>query len=104
VRVHACTADDRPATGSHSTTGPEEMLMTSTARTRQGTDDAVADAVEQERLLLVRCIETAYESLRLMPGVDTSGRTLVWFAGRLLLAHHRAAGTDTGTDAGTGAG
>jgi hypothetical protein len=35
-------------------------------------------------------IETAYESLRLTPGVDTSGRTLVvWFAGRLLLAHER---------------
>ena len=34
--------------------------------------------------------ETAYESLRLTPGVDTSGRTLVWFAGRLFLAHERA--------------
>jgi hypothetical protein len=53
-----------------------------------------AAAVERERLLLVRCVETAYESLRVMPGVDTSGRTLVWFAGRLLLAHDRATKRD----------
>ena len=46
--------------------------------------------IERERLLLVRYVETAYESLRLMPGVDTLGLTLVWFAGRLLLAHERA--------------
>jgi hypothetical protein len=46
----------------------------------------IPDAVEQERLRLVRCVELAYESLRLMPGVDTSGRTLVWFAGHLLQA------------------
>jgi hypothetical protein len=49
-----------------------------------------AEAVEQERLLLVRCIEVAHESIRLMPGVDTSGRTLVWFAGHLLQAHRNA--------------
>jgi hypothetical protein len=52
--------------------------------------DAVSDAVERERVLLVQCIETAYESIRLMPGVDTSGRTLVWFAGHLLAAHRKA--------------
>jgi hypothetical protein len=54
----------------------------------------VAAAIEQERLLLVRCVETAHESLRLIPGMDTSGRTLVWFAGRLLLAHDRATTRD----------
>ena len=52
--------------------------------------EEIAATIERERLLLARCVETAYESLRLMPGVDTSGRTLVWFAGRLLLAHERA--------------
>jgi hypothetical protein len=69
--------------------------MTTSAPTRHdpfAENDDVAAAVERERLLLVRCVETAYESLRLMPGVDTSGRTLVWFAGRLLLAHQRATG------------
>jgi hypothetical protein len=69
--------------------------MTSSPSTRQdplAENADVAAAVERERLLLVRCVETAYESLRLMPGVDTSGRTLVWFAGRLLLAHERATG------------
>jgi hypothetical protein len=50
----------------------------------------IPDAVEQERLRLVRCVELAYESLRLMPGVDTSGRTLVWFAGHLLQAFRNA--------------
>ena len=73
--------------------------MTSTVPTRQdplAESDEVAAAVERERLLLVRCVETAYESLRLMPGVDTSGRTLVWFAGRILLAHERATGRNTG--------
>jgi hypothetical protein len=72
------------------------MLMTWTAAARPETDsdsDDVTSAVERERLLLVRCVETAYESLRLIPGMDTSGRTLVWFAGHLLQAHRRAAGT-----------
>jgi hypothetical protein len=72
------------------------MLMTWTAPARPETDsdsDDVTAAVERERLLLVRCVETAYESLRLMQGMDTSGRTLVWFAGHLLQAHRRAAGT-----------
>jgi hypothetical protein len=50
----------------------------------------IPDTVEQERLRLVRCVELAYESLRLMPGVDTSGRTLVWFAGHLLQAFRNA--------------
>jgi hypothetical protein len=69
--------------------------MNSSAPTRQdplAESDEVAAAIERERLLLVRCVETAYESLRLLPGVDTSGRTLVWFAGRLLVAHQRATG------------
>jgi hypothetical protein len=70
--------------------------MTRTAPTRpdSGSSDSFAAAVEEERVLLVRCVETAYESLRLMPGVDTSGRTLVWFAGHLLQAHRRATSTD----------
>jgi hypothetical protein len=63
------------------------------------TSQSVEDIVEEERLLLVRCVELAYESIRLMPGVDTSGRTLVWFAGHLLNAHRRARG-QTATDAG----
>ena len=80
--------------------------MTSSAPTRPDplapTEDMAA-AIEEERLLLVRCIETAYESLRLMPGVDTSGRTLVWFAGRLLVAHDRLTGrAPGGTQAVTG--
>ncbi|MDT4929003.1 MAG: hypothetical protein QOF92_1870 [Pseudonocardiales bacterium] len=48
-------------------------------------------SVEEERLLLVRCVEIAFESLRLMPGVDTSGRTLVWFAGHILQAYRNDA-------------
>jgi hypothetical protein len=63
-----------------------------TADTTTGTNRSVEDLVEEERLLLVRCIDQAYESIRLMPGVDTSGRTLVWFAGHLLNAHKRARG------------
>ncbi|GAA1270329.1 hypothetical protein GCM10009609_36770 [Pseudonocardia aurantiaca] len=38
-------------------------------------------------MLFVRCVDTAYESLRLTPGMDTSGPTLVWFAGHLLQAY-----------------
>jgi hypothetical protein len=70
--------------------------VTSTARRQDPftESDEVAAAIERERLLLVRCVETAYESLRVMPGVDTSARTLVWFAGRLLLAHERATKRD----------
>jgi hypothetical protein len=63
-------------------------MTTTTARV---TNRTAEDLVEDERLLLVRCIETAYESIRLMPGVDTSGRTLVWFAGHMLAAHRKAA-------------
>ncbi|GAA0923589.1 hypothetical protein [Pseudonocardia zijingensis] len=71
--------------------------MTSTARPQNpfAETEEVAAAIERERLLLVRCVETAYESLRVMPGVDTSARTLVWFAGRLLLAHERATKRDS---------
>jgi hypothetical protein len=45
--------------------------------------------VEAERNLLVQCVEEAYESLRLIPGVDENGPTLVWFADHLLQAHSR---------------
>ena len=72
--------------------------MTTSTQARQDPfieTEEIAAIIEQERLLLVRCVETAYESLRLMPGVDTSGRTLVWFAGRLLLAHERATKRDS---------
>ena len=76
--------------------------MTATRQDPFAETEEVAAAVERERLLLVRCVETAYESLRLMPGVDTSGRTLVWFAGRLLLAHERASGRRDGSGASQG--
>jgi hypothetical protein len=70
--------------------------VTSTTRSQNPFTESeeVAAAIERERLLLTRCVETAHESLRLLPGVDTSGRTLVWFAGRLLLAHERATERD----------
>jgi hypothetical protein len=76
----------------------EATPVTSTARRQDPLteSDEVVAAIERERLLLVRCVETAYESLRVMPGVDTSARTLVWFAGRLLLAHERATKRDRG--------
>jgi hypothetical protein len=65
----------------------EERVM-ATAATNSS---APPKSVEAERLLLVRCVEIAFESLRLMPGVDTSGRTLVWFAGHILQAYRNDA-------------
>jgi hypothetical protein len=52
--------------------------------------------VEAERLLLVDCIATAYDTLRVMPGFDASGPALVWFADHLLAARHRAGEGDKG--------
>ena len=52
--------------------------------------------VEEERLLLVSCIDTAYDSLRVMPGFDANGPALVWFADHLLSARHRAGEGDKG--------
>jgi hypothetical protein len=49
-----------------------------------------SNPVEAERLLLVSCVETAYDSLRVTPVMDTSGPVLVWFANHLLAARHRA--------------
>jgi hypothetical protein len=69
-------------------------MTTAPARQDSNSLDSFAAAVEDERVLLVRCVETAYESLRLMPGVDTSGRTLVWFAGHLLQAYRKSSSTD----------
>lgn len=46
-------------------------------------------AVDKERELLVKCIEEAYEALRVIPGVDENGPALVWLADRLLQAHRR---------------
>lgn len=46
--------------------------------------------VEAERNLLVQCVEEAYESLRLIPGVDENGPALVWVADHLLQAHSRS--------------
>lgn len=58
------------------------------------TDDL--SSVEAERLLLVSCVEQAYDSLRIVPGFDPNGPVLVWFAGRLLAARHRAGEGDQG--------
>jgi hypothetical protein len=46
--------------------------------------------VDDERELLVRCIEDAYESLRLIPGVDESGPALIWMADHLWEAYSRS--------------
>jgi hypothetical protein len=51
--------------------------------------DQALNNVETERDLLVQCIEEAYESLRVIPGVDENGPALVWFADHLLQAHSR---------------
>ena len=48
----------------------------------------VAD-VGTEHELLVRCIEEAYEALRIIPGVDENGPALVLFADHLWQAHNR---------------
>jgi hypothetical protein len=53
--------------------------------------DQDSNNVEAERNLLVQCVEEAYESLRLIPGVDENGPALVWFADHLLQAHSRSA-------------
>jgi hypothetical protein len=41
---------------------------------------------EQERDLLVHCVEDAHDALKLMVGVDENGPILVWFADHLLQA------------------
>jgi hypothetical protein len=60
------------------------------------TDVEISAVVESERLLLVSCIEQAYDSLRVMPGFDANGPALVWFADHLLAARHRAGEGDQG--------
>jgi primosomal protein N'' len=45
---------------------------------------------EQERELLVQCVEEAHEALHVMVGVDENGPILVWLADHLLEAHSRA--------------
>ena len=46
---------------------------------------------EKERECLVRCVTDAYESLKLVPGIDENGPALVWLAEHLLHLHRRAA-------------
>lgn len=46
--------------------------------------------VEKDREILIRCIEEAHESLRLMAGVDENGPALVWLADQLLQAYRRS--------------
>jgi hypothetical protein len=48
--------------------------------------------IERERDLLVQCIGDAYDALRVMPGVDSNGPVLVWFAEHLLAERHRENG------------
>lgn len=50
---------------------------------------AERSSYEQERDLLVHCIEDAHEALRLMVGVDENGPILVWLADHLLQAQQR---------------
>jgi hypothetical protein len=45
------------------------------------------NSFDKERELLVRCIEEAYEALRVIPGLDENGPVLVWLADHLLEAH-----------------
>jgi hypothetical protein len=52
--------------------------------------DADKKIVEEERDLLIRCIEDAYESLRILPGLDANGPSLVWFAENLRQAHYKS--------------
>ncbi|MEA2723853.1 MAG: hypothetical protein QOH59_1624 [Gemmatimonadales bacterium] len=52
--------------------------------------DQDTNTAETERSLLVQCVEEAYESLRLIPGVDENGPALVWFAEHLHQAHSRS--------------
>jgi hypothetical protein len=50
--------------------------------------------VDQERDILIRCITDAYEALRILPGLDANGPSLVWVAENLRQAHiknHEAA-------------
>jgi hypothetical protein len=65
----------------------EEPIMTAAVTNPVETPNSV----EQERLLLVHCVELANESLRLIPDIDTSGRMLAWFAGHLLQAYRNEA-------------
>ncbi|NMH95763.1 hypothetical protein [Pseudonocardia acidicola] len=49
-------------------------------------------AVDLERDLLVRALEEAYESIRLLPGVDPNGPAMTWFAEHMWEAYHRERG------------
>ena len=51
--------------------------------------DQEPNNVDAERDLLRQCIEEAYETLRIIPGVDENGPALVWFADHLLQARTR---------------
>jgi hypothetical protein len=50
---------------------------------------AASDTLEHERELLITCVEDAYESIRLLPGLDANGPALVWLADHLLDARRQ---------------
>jgi hypothetical protein len=53
--------------------------------------DDETDTLERERELLISCVEDAYESLRLIPGLDANGPAVVWLADQLLQVRRRLA-------------
>lgn len=52
---------------------------------------AEQSSYEQERDLLMRCIEDAHEALHVMVGVDENGPILVWLADHLYQTQSRVA-------------
>ena len=42
------------------------------------------DPLEKERDVLITCVEEAYESLRLLRGMNANGPAVVWLADQLL--------------------
>jgi hypothetical protein len=48
---------------------------------------------EKDRECLARCVSDAYESLKLIPGIDANGPILVWLSGHLLHMHQKGAST-----------
>jgi hypothetical protein len=51
-------------------------------------------AVDRARMLLVRCIEESFDSLRVIPGLDENGPVLMWMADHMLEAHRRLEPSD----------
>jgi hypothetical protein len=50
------------------------------------------DPLDQERRVLITCVEEAYEAIRLLPGMDANGPAVVWLADHLLQARRQHAG------------